>query len=555
MRARSVIRAAARCGLLACLLAAWSCSRKPAETPRAPAAANAVPQGGRLVLGIAEEPELLNSVLQVTKVSRAIENTLFSRFVTWDDSLHLVPDLITEIPTGRNGGISPDNLTYTYHLRHGVRWHDGQPLTSADVDFTYRVIMDSLCGAESQQGFDQVDRVTTPDSFTVIFHLKQPYASFVADTFSDEDVLPKHLLAASVGAQFRTASFNRAPVGSGPFRFKEWVPGDHITVTRFAGYYGGDAHLDEIIFKIVPDANTLALQLQAGDLQGYDQAEAGQLSMLEKLPGVHLYRTPALEFEQLTFNCEHQTLAEVAVRQALAHATDRAAIATHVYEGLAEAARADVHPLTPWYNPAADTATRFDPPRARALLEAAGWHDRDGDGIREKGSRRLRLVIGTTAGRPARESTEQVLQQQWRAVGVDLVIRNLVPDQLWPALREGKFQVALFGWGQPPDPAAMEVVYGSRFTPPQGQNFGRYRNASLDSLVALGTRIAAHELRVPVYHQVEAILQHDVPSLPLIWHLEVDPMTERLHNFRPNPTATAGDTWNVRDWWLAPPPS
>jgi peptide/nickel transport system substrate-binding protein len=141
------------------------------------------------------------------------------------------------------------------------------------------------------------------------------------------------------------------------------------------------------------------------------------------------------------------------------------------------------------------------------------------------------------------------------------VIRNVSGEVLFGSaekagmLRTGKFQVALFGWGQPPDPAAMEVVYSSKFFPPHGQNFGRYRDATLDSLTALGTRITAQELRVPVYQQIEAILLRDVPVIPLVWHVEADPMTTRLHNFRPNPISTAGDTWNVRDWWLAPPPS
>jgi peptide/nickel transport system substrate-binding protein len=546
------------------LVAAGACSRKAPES-RAPVTAHpgtGSPQrGGRLVLGMQQEPEILNSVLQVTKSSRLLAAALFSRFVTWDDSLHLIPDLLTEVPTGKNGGISPDNLTYTYHLRHDARWHDGQPLTSADVRFTFDVIMDSLCGAESQQGFELVDRVDTPDSFTVIFHLREPYASFVADTFSDEDVLPQHLLAGSFGRQFRSAPYNRAPVGSGPFVFKEWVPGDHITVTRFDGYYGGAPYLDEIVFKVVPDANALALQLQAGDLQGYDQAEASQVPLLATLPGVQLYRTPALEYEQLAFNCGDPILADVRVRRALAAATDRDALAQHVYEGMAEPARADMHPRTPWYNAAADTANRFDPVRARTALEAAGWRDTNGDGVREKKGRPLRLTIVTTAGRPARERAEQVLQQQWRAVGVDLVIHNVGGEILFGSaekegmLRTARFQVALFGWGQPPDPAAMEVVYGSKFFPPQGQNFGRYRDAALDSLTALGTRITAQELRVPVYHQIEAILLRDMPVIPLVWHVEVDPMTTRLHNYRPNPIATAGDTWNVRDWWLAPPPS
>jgi peptide/nickel transport system substrate-binding protein len=138
-----------------------------------------------------------------------------------------------------------------------------------------------------------------------------------------------------------------------------------------------------------------------------------------------------------------------------------------------------------------------------------------------------------------------------------LVIRNHNAAVLFGSpekagkLRTGAFEIALFGWGQPPDPSAMEVVYGSKYLPPDGQNMGRFRNSELDSLAALGTRIAAQDLRVPIYRRIESILLRELPVIPLVWLVEADPMTVRLHNFRPNPTSSAGDTWNVHTWWLS----
>jgi peptide/nickel transport system substrate-binding protein len=346
-------------------------------------------------------------------------------------------------------------------------------------------------------------------------------------------------------------------VGSGPFQFKEWVPGSHITLVRFDGYYGGAPNLDEIVFVVVPDANALALQLQAGEVQGYFGADASQRGMLQKLPGVRLYATPSLLCDHLDFNCETPPLDDARVRRALALATDRDAIATHVYEGLAQPARADVHPLLPWYNPIADTASAYDPARARALLASAGWRDTNGDSIADRDGRPLRLVITTTAGRPDRERTEQVLQQEWKRVGVDLVIRNAVPGVFFGTLEEGgllrngKFDVALYSWGQTPDPSGLETVYSSKSVPPAGQNMGRFRNARVDSLTALGARVADRAQRVRIYHDLEAILLHEVPVVPLVWHVSLNPMTDRLHEFRPNATSS-GDTWNVRSWWLSP---
>jgi peptide/nickel transport system substrate-binding protein len=551
-------RRVARCAVvvagLALLPQVVSCSRTPREDA-APGVQAGPATGGRLVVGIPQEPEMLNSILQITKYSRLVGNTLFSRFVTYDDSMRLVPDLIVEIPTYQNGGITPDNRTYTYKLRPEARWHDGTPLTSADVVFTYEAIMNPAVGAESQQGFAAVERVEAPDAHTVVFHLREIYSSFVADTFYDEDVLPRHILQDSLDA-FRTLRFNRAPVGSGPFRFVEWVPGSHITVARHDAYHGGAPHLDQIVFKFVPDANALGLQLQAGDVHGLDAAEASQVAFLEKLPGVRLYRTQALQYENIAMNCERPALRDVRVRRALALATDRAAIAAHVYQGLASPAWADIHPMLPWYNTRADSLGRFDLEAARALLAEAGWRDSDGDGIADRGGKPLQLEIVTTAGRPARERTEAVLQQQWKQLGVDLRIRNLPAPELFGdrgPLRRGRFDLALYGWTQPVDPSAIQVVYGSDFVPPDGQNFGRFRNARFDSLAALGTRLVALEQRVPVYQAIEAVLLEQMPVIPLVWLVEADAMTARLREFRPNPT-DAGDTWNVHRWWLEPAP-
>ncbi|MFQ5599914.1 MAG: ABC transporter substrate-binding protein, partial [Candidatus Krumholzibacteriia bacterium] len=283
---------------LACALAVLgvvsSCSRS--KTPA---------ESTRLVLGLQEEPAILNNILQLYKPSRVINNCIFSRFVTFDDQMNLVPDLITEIPTTENGGASENGLTYTYHLRPAARWHDGTPLTSDDVRFTYEVIMHPEAGAESQQGWERVERVETPDAHTVVFHLREPYASFVFDTFFDEDVLPRHLLEEHVGPQFRNAPFHKAPVGSGPFKFKEWVAASHITVERFDDYYRGAPQIDEIVFKFVPEASALGIQLHAGDVDGWDGADAGQLARLEKIAGVRVYRTPALSYQHVTFNCRH----------------------------------------------------------------------------------------------------------------------------------------------------------------------------------------------------------------------------------------------------------
>jgi peptide/nickel transport system substrate-binding protein len=151
--------------------------------------------GGRLIIGVQQEPERLSDILSATATNNLVCNLIFSRFVKYDDELRLIPDLIEFIPTVENGGISGDLLTYTYTLRRNVQWHDGEPLTSKDVAFTYRTIVDPDVNVESREGWDVIDSVETPDEYTVIFHLARPYPDFVRETFYDESVLPEHILS------------------------------------------------------------------------------------------------------------------------------------------------------------------------------------------------------------------------------------------------------------------------------------------------------------------------------------------------------------------------
>lgn len=156
---------------------------------------------------------MLSEILNSMATNNMVCNLIFSKFVKYDYHFQLVPDLITVIPTVQNGGISPDHLVYTYHLRSGVRWHDGQPLTSRDVRFSFDVIMDPKVNVESREGWNTVAALDTPDDTTVVFRLKRPYPDFVGETFFDEPVLPEHILRESVGERFFAAPFHRAPIG------------------------------------------------------------------------------------------------------------------------------------------------------------------------------------------------------------------------------------------------------------------------------------------------------------------------------------------------------
>jgi peptide/nickel transport system substrate-binding protein len=520
-------------------------------------AAGAPVKGGRITIGVQEEPERLSEILNATAANNLICGLVFSRFVKYDDGLRLVPDLIEEIPTVENGGISPDHLTYTYRLRAGARWHDGAPVTSADVAFTCRVITDPAVNAESREGWDAIASVETPDERTVVFRLAKTFPDFVSEIFFDEPVLPEHVLRDETGDAFHRSSFHFAPVGSGAFRFREWKSGSHISLSRNDDYYGEGPYLDEIVFKFVPDENALLIQMETGEIDVYDNAGASFVSRLRAIPGVEVHLTPTMMYEHIDLNTENEILSDRRVRQAIAFATDRKAIVDLVYDGLAEPAPLDEYPASKYYNEEAAASVRYDPTSARRLLRDAGWADTDGDGILEKNGRDLALTVSATAGRLNRERTEVVLRDQYREVGIDLSVRNHNPTvfagsyEEGGVLKTGKFDLALYAWLSSPEPATKKDLYSISTIPPVGQNHPRIRNERLTALLEQGSAETDGALRVRVYREIAAILVEEAPVIPLFWYTAVDAHTRRLVNYKPNPTQSS-DTWNANTWYLAP---
>jgi peptide/nickel transport system substrate-binding protein len=480
---------------------------------------------------------------------------VFSKFVRHDDGMTLIPDLITEIPTVENGGISADHLVYTYHLRAGARWHDGTPVTSRDVEFSYRVMTHPDINVETRQGWDIVESVETPDDHTVIFRLSEVYANFAGDCFYDESVLPAHLLEGSLGKDFQSDPFHTAPVGSGPFVFGEWVSGSHITLKANGDYYGDGPYLEEITLKFVPDGNALLMQIETSQVMGIDNAPGELLDIAEKLTGTAVYRNPALFNEHLDVNCEHPVLADSRVRKAIAIAIDREEISEKIYGGVWIPAYSDEHPGSPYHSDIGRKTLSYSPKQAKMLLAAAGWRDTDGDGIREKDGTRLELEISTTAGRATRERTQVVLREQLSQIGIDLKIRNHHPSVLFASwddrgvLKRGSFDLALYAFLTPPDPSTKEGSYSTDFFPPKGQNNSRYDNAELTALLAEGSATVGFEKRKKIYDEVAAILAEELPVIPLLWVTQLDAMPENLENYRPNPTQS-GDTWNAAQWRL-----
>jgi peptide/nickel transport system substrate-binding protein len=527
------------------------------ETPQAVAEPASPVAGGTLVLGLQQEPDVLNPILSRMRVTNYVSQMIFSYFARMDEHYDLIPDLLTEIPTRENGGVSADGLTITYRLRPDVVWHDGEPLTAADARFTYELITDPEIAVATAHGWEIVESVETPDATTVVFHLKEPSPSFVADAFVDEPVLPRHLLAGVPAAEFRSLPYQRAPVGSGPFRLESWESASELVLSRFDAYHGEGPYLDRLILRVVPDAEARIVQLTTGELHGFDNARTIMAERLSSVRGITLHRTPGTVYEHLDMNCERPPLDDVRVRQAITRAIDRAEISGAVYDQLWPPAYSDNPPGSPLDDRSQAERVRSDLSEAERLLEEAGWSSFAADGVRTRNGERLDLNLILPAGRPDRESVGVLLAAQLARVGVGVQIQPLEPTVFFSSaakggpLQSGDFDLALFAWSAPPDPSVKELLYGQDFVPPGGQNVTRLRDPDLSRLLRQASRELDPERRLSLFLEADRRRADLVPSVPLVWRTQLDPVTDRLQNFRPNPTIS-GNSWNASTWWLRP---
>jgi peptide/nickel transport system substrate-binding protein len=455
------------------------------------------PDPSSLNLLIESNPTNLDPRFATDAQSLHIGALLFSSLLQRDDQMNLHGDLAESWE-------SPDPLTYVFHLRRGVRFHDARPLTSTDVKATFEFIMNPVNRSPKRGGFRMVTSIETPDDATVIFHLKEPYASFTTSLIRG---------AVAIAPAGASADFSRHPVGSGPFRFVSQSQDDEVVVERNPDYFRGAPQLSRVRFRVVPDPIVRALEIRKGsaDLEVSSLAP-DMIPVLAKLPELAVTQRPGTNFTYLGLNVQDSILAHREVRQALAFATDREALIRYLLHGQARVA-AGVLPPNHWaYEPNVTQYTR-DAARAEQLLDSAGFP-------RQKNGMRLHLTLKTSTDEQFR-LIGAALQEQWRRVGIDLELRPLEFATLLSDAVKGNFQLNLLRWvGANSDPDIFEFVYSSKRFPPDGANRGHYRNPRIDALTDQIRVEMDREKRKALCSEVQKILADDLPYLPL-WFTDV----------------------------------
>jgi peptide/nickel transport system substrate-binding protein len=488
--------------VVATALASHGCSRQAAHDPSS------------LTFLIESNATNLDPRYAIDAQSQRIDGLLFSSLLERDEQMNLRGDLAENWK-------SPDPRTYYFGLWKGFRFHDGRPVTAADVKATFDYILNPANHSPKRGAFRMVESIEALGDGVVIFHLKEPCASFLWN-----------LARPAVGIVPRDASpdFARHPTGSGPFRFVSQAQDDEVTLERNADYFHGAPQLAHVRFRVVPDAIVRALELRKGsaDIE-MSSLNPDIIPVLAKQPALAVTECPGTNLAYLGFNLEDSTLTRREVRQALAYATDRAALIRYLLHSEARVADGILPPNHWAYEPNV-THYAADLSRAEKLLDAAGF-PRQANGIR------LHLLLKVSTEEQAR-LIGAALQEQWRRAGIDLELRPLEIATLFSDMAKGNFQLSYSRWvGANNDPDFFEFAFSSKRFPPDGANRGHYRNPRIDALTDQIRTEMDREKRKALCSEVQKILADDLPYLPM-WFTDVVSVHRRaLGNPLLSPTA------------------
>jgi peptide/nickel transport system substrate-binding protein len=398
-----------------------------------------------------------------------------------DGQGRLIPDLATVVPTLANGGISRDGRTVTYHLRRGVRWQDGAPFDARDVVFSFGAVMNPRNAVPDRTGFDHVAGVRAVDPYTVQVRLTHAFSPFVASCFTlaandPYPILPAHLLAGK--PDLNHDPYDAAPVGLGPYKLASWEHGSRIVLTADPHYFRGAPGIPRIEIAIVPDVNTAATLWKTGNLDlaiGRVQAGRTFLDALRSVRDARVVLQPHYEFDFVLMNLTHPPLDDVRVRQAIAMGIDRHRNMGDLDGPLWVGGETDRLAGQFADDPSLEQPP-YDPPRAAALLDAAGWR-RGPDGTRRKDGRALTLQFVATTESPTTSRFGLLAQQDLARIGVRVELKPYAYNQVWASAAEhgifqsGRFDLAYGGW-QPNSVADHSYLFRCDTRPPNGDNFG-----------------------------------------------------------------------------------
>ncbi len=504
-------------------------------------------KGGQVIEGTFADAKTANPILTTDTASGRIQDMMFNSVMTVSPS-----DVSPQGELAEKFDIASDGITYTFNLRDGVQWQDGQPFTSADVKFTYDTHMNPDSGsARTSELTERVASIDATDDKTVTVKLKEPNAAFLVSNMI-YNIVPQHILkdvapkdlaqdAFSTGQKGRT-------IGTGAFMFNEWVKDDHITLDKNPNYWKGAPNLDKWIYKVVPDQNTAVQQVKTGELD-YASVPASSVQDLKSRNDLNVVTYDTFSFTFFSYQLDpakSKLFQDKEVRQALMYALDRKSMVEAILFGYGTVAVGTMPVLSWAYNPDGITNKYpYDVKKANDLLDSAGWA-KGSDGVRAKDGQKLQFDMYTNSGNDERAQYLTIMQQSWKQIGVTMTPKTEEWNAFLNRITGTKdFEVFLVGFSWDTDPDQTTMWATSSYT--GGFNMNKYSNPKVDDLLKQGLATNDQSKRKDIYTQMDNILMDDIPSPITDFPKGIYAVNKRVHNLFPNAVSIP---FNAEQWWV-----
>ena len=470
------------------------------------------PPDNVIVVGTTNSATNLDPRVGTDEASQKIHQLIFNTLVHIDNQLRVVPELAESIE-------HPDPITYIARLRHGVLFHNGRELTSEDVVYTFRSFLDPAFKGRSG-AYRVLAAVNALDTYTVEFKLKNPLNSF-----------PVNLVMGIVQAGSGAANA-RAPIGTGPYQLKEFVPDDHVSLAAFDRYYAGRPGNDGILLRVIPDDTMRGLELRKGSVDLIvNDLSPDIVWQLQREGRVQVETAPGTDYAYIGLNLSDPILSHLEVRKAIGYAIDRDAIVKYLRRDFATTAVGIVPPMS-WAFERNVFNFTYDPAQAARLLDAAGFPDPDGPGPRP----RFRLSLKTSTTEVYRIQAAAI-QHDLARVGIALEVRSSEFQTLSADVLRGNFQMYTLQFVGVTDPDILRLVYHSQQVPPTGLNRVRYKNPDVDRLIEGAAAAADDEQRRALYAEAQQRIAQDVPYISLWYKTNVAIFQPGIHGVTLSPIA------------------
>jgi peptide/nickel transport system substrate-binding protein len=497
-------------------------------------------KGGSLISAMAAEPSGLIFMVAGESASASIAANIFNALLRYNENLDINGDL------AESWQISDDQKTITFKLKPNLKWADGAALTSADVLFTWKTVIHENTRSPYASDYQLVSHAEAPDALTFKVTYDQAYAPAL-DSWASLHILPKHLLE---GQDIRTTAFARQPVGSHYYQLAHWKNGENIKLTRNPHAVLGQAAIEQLVTRIIPDNSAQFLELMADniDSMGLDPIKYSRIipARSELKKNINLYKELGNSYTYLGFNLKHQPFDDIRVRKAINYAIDKQEIIDGVYLGLGINIASPYKPGTRWSNPKL-VPYAYNPEKARTLLKQAGFI-LNANGILERDGKPLSFEIITNQNKE-REKSAVIIQRRLKEVGIDVKIRAIE----WASfisrfINTGDFDVVILGWGLGLDPDQYNIWHSSQQAPGQF-NFIGYNNPSIDTLLEQGRTELNPDKRQEIYHAFAEQLLADSPIVYLSAGYGLSAIHKRIQGIV-NPIPPAGVGYDSQKWYI-----